>query len=182
MKLKKIIILLLIVLILLCIGIVLLKKSNQNKQDESNVVQHENVVAKKEVVNTDEMEQVKSAPAFFTIQNCVNKYIDYILQENSEAVYKVLDTEYIKKNDITSDNILDKIPKVESDVVFSAEKMYFKQLDDSNLKYYTTGILEKGHGDGEESENEQSGNEIVDSNFSITVILNIDKLTFSIIP
>ena len=180
MKSKSIIKITLIFLIIVFIALVilLLMKNNSVKNEHTNVIKETKDNISTHTVDTEDLEPVKSATAFFTVQNCVNKYIDYATSKNEEGIYKVLDSEYITEKKITPENVLSKIQEFDEGVYFTANKMYLEQIDDNNIKYYSYGFLSKEHGDGDEN----SAVSIEKDDFNIIVILNIEEMTFSIIP
>lgn len=163
----------LIIILIVCMFIVANKQTNNKEFDRSN---SDNIVDEKIEQNNKELEQVKSATAYFTVQSCVNKYISYILENDSEAVYNILDNDYIEKNEITENNVLNKINDITEQVVFEATKMYVEEIDENNNKYYVSGVLKQDDlGYIEETT-------VVNDNFSIAVVLNLEDMIFSIIP
>lgn len=135
MKNLKRIILILILLVIIIVTILLILNKNQNvdnnikdsdgNYDESNI---------KPVINTN-TEPVKNHTQFYAVSDAIQKYYDYLNADvsdlnvdknaydvamaemtgindrtsKSEAVYSLLDTEYIKENNISKDNVLTKI-------------------------------------------------------------------------
>ena len=180
MKSKKIIIMI-IIIALMVLGITMFLITHKSiKQEDTNVIQKETITSGKEKVNFNDMEPVKSAIAFFTVQNCINKYIGYVTEENADGIYKVLDKDFIQENNITKDNVVNKIPKLEEEVEFSAEQMYMEEINENQIKYYAVGVIAKSDGHGEVDEENFEKNE--ENNFHIMVLLNVEEMTFSIIP
>lgn len=167
-----------IVLILIIILILVLFIINKNETNNTKTNQYENKQFATESIeqNNKNLEKVKSATAFFTVESCVNKYINYLLQNDAESVYRILDNEYIQKHEITQTNVLNKISDIPEQVIFEATKMYVEEVDENNNKYYVSGILKQ------DTTAENSGYATVNNNFNITVVLNFKDMIFSIIP
>lgn len=109
------------------------------------------------IINYDEtkIEPVKDNIKFFTIRNCVQNYLDSINIKNStyeddeidevsisKGIYNLLSKDYIQKNLITIDNLLSKIEKVESKLIFIPLKMNYLQLENTT-KYTVYGYCQK---------------------------------------
>ena len=97
--LKKIIIILAIVLTCVILLLVLKQRKVQGPNINNN---------SSSTISNEDLEPVKSATAFFTVQDCVNKYLSYVQDKNSEAVFKVLDSGYKQDSNITEKNVLNK--------------------------------------------------------------------------
>lgn len=167
MKLLKRMIIILIIIMIIAIIII---TNNKKENDSSNIT---NIEVKEE----KNLEEVKSATAFFTVQSCANKYITYISQEKSEEVYKILDKEYINNNKISQDNVLDilnKDKKINGVVTLEVDKMYVEEIDENHNKYYMHGRLKE--------ESEISNIKIIDNDFKLAIILDFDNMIFSVNP
>lgn len=135
------------------------------------------------IINYDEtkIEPVKDNIKFFTIRNCVQNYLDSINIKNSayendeidevsisKGIYNLLSKDYIQKNLITIDNLLSKIEKVESKLIFIPLKMNYLQLENTT-KYTVYGYCQK------------LNNEYIKDLYFIVNVDEINK-TFSITP
>ncbi len=153
-------ILLLVVLILLIITAVGdLKKDNK--------------VEKKEEIKT---ELVTNASRFYTVSSCINKYLLYLSDEDETSLLAVLDASYISKNNITEENVLEKIGKLApGDYSFSARKMHQEQVSETITKYYVFGNIVK---------NEALEINTMEEKQSAYYIIKLDasNLTFSVTP
>ena len=92
----------------------------------------------------------------------------------------MLNEDYIQNNNITKDNVLNKIDTlkiedVESSVTFEATKMYVEELDENNNRYYVLGILKQESLEYEEEI-------LLDNNFKIIVNLDFENMIFSAEP
>lgn len=159
-----------IVLVILIgfVAILLLSYSPNSNEGNSELADtNQNVKEEKELT------QVKSASAFFTAQNCANKYLGYVSEKDSESIFRVLDYNYIEQNGITSENVMEKIDNIPEQAQLKVEKMYLEKIDDNNSKYYMTGLL---------VQDTSEGDILLQDNFSIAVILDFENMIFSIIP
>lgn len=169
---KKNIVMLIMVILMIALFIVGIIINNIDKSD-TNQKLNNSVIKENSSIKT---ESVKSATAYFTVQDCVNKYITYVEQKDTDSILKILNHEYIEKNNITKENVLDKIENIQGLVVFEADKMYVEEIDENNNKYYVSGSII--------SENAESDNEstVIKDKFYIAVELDLENMIFSVIP
>lgn len=168
MKNKKILILVAsIMLIIICILFIILFIVKGSK---SSGKVPDNVEMDKEVYTaTNKIQEEKNVATYITADNCVKKYMDYILDENMEAIDSILTDEYKKDKNIDKTNIMDNINKIKKDEVFNTEKVYSYDSDFYFNIYIIKGRLI-----------EKSTKLTYDCDF----LLNIDgkNLTFKIAP
>lgn len=166
-KLMKIIIILFIIIVLLIGGVLyLLKKSDNSNENEVNInINSEDF----EITGSDELNEVESTNLVFNIKQCIQYYIDYINDNNYEAVMKVLDENYIKSNNITEETIKNKSSKFMGSSYF-IDKTYEKNVTVDKSIYYIYGRLV----------NSETYENIDNVNF--TVIIDSQNQTFSVIP
>ncbi len=165
-KLKKIIIILcfiiaIIVLILLCY-----LKMNENY--DSNITNNidENSF---DVEVDEEIMDTLTEDELFNAKNCIQLYVNYIADKNYDAVMSVLDENYIKENNISVDNIENKIKKYNDNNYFIISKAYKKELTLDIVKYYISGSI---------FDNKFSTSEQIDC----TVLMDNANNVFSIVP
>lgn len=118
-KIKKLIIFLLIILVILAIVIVCiivnLKHNKQNSLTDEykksreyfDQVQNDPSIA----INEKKPEIIKSEGVYFTISNILEKYDIYLKDNNVDALYNILYKQYIEQNNISKNNILEKLNK-----------------------------------------------------------------------
>ncbi len=96
------------------------------------------------------LEKEKFNGTYMFIDDIVNKFFMYISQKdeninNEEAVYAVLDEEYISENSITQDNVLDFFGKYKEYNSYSTKNMYNKEITEyegtANIFYYLKGVV-----------------------------------------
>ena len=71
---------------------------------------------------------------WFQIANIINDYYSLLAQKNATGIYNLLEGKYISENNITLNNILDKINTNYEEVTYRAEKIYYN--DDNKVNYY----------------------------------------------
>lgn len=76
---------------------------------------------------------------YFTVEQCIKKYIEYVSSNNNVAIYSLLDYKYINEKNITQDNIKQYIVKYNNAKTSKIIEMY--QLAGS--KYFTYYIKQK---------------------------------------
>ena len=109
--------------------------------------------------------------SFFAIQNIINKYL---FSYNEEEIYNMLDEDYIKNNDITVDNVIEKAKKGLVGMNYKCQKVLENNASNRYKDVYvTSGII---------IENTMEDTNVIDKDFKAIVILDYDNLTFSIIP
>lgn len=111
---------------------------------------------------------------FFTVENCVNKYIGLIAAQDEEALYNVIDDTYKKENDITIYNVLDVNVYLNGQYSFVSGVM----LEDKNEKnkYYVRGHLVQ-----ESFAEDIYDDSIMELEYGIIVKLDIENNTYSVI-
>lgn len=139
-----------------------------SKQSSDNPVQKENE-------KTEEMIQVSSVTKrndFFTVVNCVDRYITYLTTQEPEILYDYLDEAYRKEKEITKENILNKMETLDDYYKFRAKEMYVTKLSDNLEQYFVYGILTLEATEETEEKIE----------FYLSVKMDKQNNTFSVIP
>jgi len=169
-NLKKLLVLLIVLLIIITIAIVILK-NNKNKKDVQNLEPYEN-----EEIVTNNIKLVDNPIMYFTAQSCVEKYINCLNENDPEKIYNILDTEYIKEHSITKANVLKHVEEVYEMPEFQTQKMYVEEINENIEKYYVKGVL------GQYSMFEEDSEYNEEREFIVTIIINHENMTFSVIP
>ena len=116
---------------------------------------------------------VTSSSKFYTVSNCVYRYITYLQSQDVDSLISVLDSSYKKSNNIVKDNVLDKLGTLNSNYNFEARKMYQQTLNENTTKYYVYGYLYEDTID-QNMKNKQD--------YYIIVTLDTEDKIFSITP
>ena len=70
---------------------------------------------------------------FFTTEGCIKEYIEYVTENNNEAIYSLIDYKYIDEKNITLENIGEYITKYTNSNISKTIEMY----EVAGSKYYT---------------------------------------------
>lgn len=122
--------------------------------------------------NNNDIEIVTSTSKFYTVSNCVYRYITYLQSKDVDSLILLLDNSYKKSNNISKENVLDKLDKLDSTYNFEGRKMYQQEINENTTKYYVYGYLRE----------ENINNDGNKQDFYIVVTLNTKDKTFSITP
>lgn len=117
---------------------------------------------------------VTSSSNFYTVSSCVNRYLNYIYQQDNNSILDVLSDNYISKNNINKNNVIDKIGKLDKKYGFEARKMYEQEVNDNVKKYYVKGFLVE--------ESLSDNYQIEKVNYYLIVYLDSKNSTYSIEP
>lgn len=162
-KTLKMMILIVVIIILLILGILVSLFTNSNPQNQ---------IIKEEQKQPKEIVSVQNRNDFFTVANCVNKYITYLTTKEREILYNYLDEEYKKEKNITIDNIYSHIKTFDRYYKFKAKEMYVGELSSTISQYYVYGTLTV----------EATGDDEQETPFYISIKLDKANNTFSVIP
>ena len=158
-SLKLIYIIAAVLLITLFFIIIIIFKNNYNYENnednntanEIGINELESInITEEEVVETDSSQtpfQVINGAHFYTVQECINKYITSMkelkkqdTEENRESLYKKLTNNYIKENNITLDNV--KNISIREDSAFvGAIKMLQLNINENHITRYAVRTL-----------------------------------------
>ncbi len=79
---------------------------------------------------------VNNPSNFFTIENCINKFINTIYSKDSGNILLLLNDDYINDHGINLENVYNYVPNLSGKTTFQAKKIYKE-----NNKYYVYGYL-----------------------------------------
>jgi len=179
MRIIKIIIYITVILILICIcGLIFLQsETNNNNNNNTNTGTNSKTEVNENSINEkypnrdkvdvkrQDISTVKNRTDFFTVQSIVNKYLNIIVSGDQNKLRDILDKEYLQNNDI---NMIQSYNNIQ---LFTAEKIYYR-VENNISTYFVYGIIEEDIMDEKMPENE----------FNITVVVDYNNNTFSIIP
>lgn len=153
-----------VAIIAIILAILLNMQKNNTTNKESNIIEQEQIV--------EDIKKVTVRNDFYTVVSCIDKYLNYLATKDVQILYNYLDENYIKENQITTQNILSKIKTLEEHVKFRPEEMYVKKISDNVEQYYVFGHISKEVTEGEPEE------------IAFYISIKLDKVnnTFSVIP
>lgn len=157
LRLKEIVIILFIMFTLSMIAIVTKSRSNATSKK----------------IDVVEAIIVDNSTDFYDISGIVDKYINALMNRNTNNLMLMLDKKYIITNHITERNIYKFTGDLSDNIyTFSPIKMYYYEINDNQSKFYVYGHLEI----------EQMDYSTDYKDFYIVVIKDQEKEIFSIIP
>ncbi len=115
-----------ILIILIIVFIFLLHSLNENSQqlEDGGIIEERHF---------EESKEVQDINTYIYINEIMKNFFSYVSEEedyldNSEALMEVLDKEYINKNNITKDNVLQKLSNYKDITSFSSKEIYKKEV------------------------------------------------------
>ncbi len=93
---------------------------------------------------TNKAHAVDNYSTFFTVDDCANRFVEYLSSGNKDNLLLILNKEYVEQNNINSSNVLDKIDtkKIYGKLIsFKSKEILSKKVSDNVTKYYVSGKL-----------------------------------------
>jgi len=109
---------------------------------------------------------------FFEVSNSVDKFIKYVASKDEDSILKIISSEYLEDNNISETFILNIVPNISGNYMFSASKIYQQQLSETVYKYYVKGYYYQDTIDGAGPSND----------YYVIVYFYTENMTFSIEP
>ena len=133
---RKVLIIGLILLLVISgtITIVLIKITNKPKETEIEEQLGD-------VETKFKREKVSNSTVFYTVEDCINFYIDSVKAEEKDKIFELLDLEYINENNLNQENVLKYTEK--SKYSFIALDMYESELHNV-CSYIVEGVVDDG--------------------------------------
>lgn len=131
------------------------------------------LINNKEKKDFSSVKEVDNSTQYYDISSIVNKFIRNSNNENKKILLNMLDSGFKKKNHITKENVLKKIPEFSNDnITFLGDKMYYEDLNNKISKVYVSGNIQSFSMD--EYKNVED--------YYVIVLIDRVKKVFSIIP
>lgn len=160
---KTIIVISIIIVICIIILVILLMIKEENIQAEPG---EEGEVLQFQITREQDRD------TFFTVEECVNQYINYVFRQDYEKLYYLLDEEYKNLYQITQDNIENFVDSFIKPQNFSAKEMYEIQVGVDQYRFLVKGTLK-------EQEMEEVAEE---KDYYITIQLDYTNGIFTVFP
>ncbi len=87
---------------------------------------------------------VDNYSVFFTVDDCANRFVEYIASGDKDNLLLILNKDYMEKNYIDSNNVLDKVDtqKIKDKMIsFETKEVKAKKVSSDVTKYYVSGKL-----------------------------------------
>ena len=181
-KLKKSILSLLIIIVIIIICIVSMKFHKKNDD-----IQEVEDTEDKLYVDT-ELQSINDINMYAIIENIVNSYIDYNSNNEYEKIISMIDDKYIKDNNITTDNVKDKIEEIKGSPLVLINNITQQNISNNKTIYNISYDLVKDksleENDGLRYESFYNTNEETTTEENCRININIDseQQIFSIVP
>ena len=141
--------------------------TNQPEEVEENV---------KEEVNS-ELKIVQDRDMFYTVTNCVQMYLNYLVDKDSNIIYNFIYNEYREKYDINEQNVLSKLGTYNNYQVFRPKKMYQMDQNQSITTFFVYGTIRE-----EIPARETSITERKETDIYIAIKIDYGETTYTVIP
>ena len=92
-------------------------------------------------VKLEKLSILKNNSQFFTVSSCVSKYYNYVKDKDATNILVLLDSSYVKKNNIDENTVLSYVDDLSENQKFRAFKMYSEQIKKNVYKYYVYGEI-----------------------------------------
>lgn len=193
----------LIILVIIIIFIILIFRK---KFYEENIVDNDgNIVIEEEPQGDIEEETIKdrekviNTTYFFSIEECINKYLNAIKIGSAAQLMNYLDGKYIQENNLTSENVLSNVEEgydfiatemyekrdktlysfivkgVADDNIYNQEKYYIVDLDLSNSTFKITPLYSYNYTSIEQIQEKEKLEEIKQNNFNKFEFLRLNN-------
>lgn len=126
-KVEKIELSIVVIFIIIFVGSFIYMKFTENKTEDQQI--DTNVIALVDVNR------------FFTIDSAISKYFSYVTSKNSESILKILDEDYVSRNNITNDNIYNFVGNYDTNISSGLEEAYQISSYNNIYKYYVKVVL-----------------------------------------
>ncbi len=126
--------------------------------------------SKEKLYVDEEYKIVKNYDRYYTVMGTINKFYAFYNAKSYESVLHILNSNYVKENSITLDNIREFFPEVKEFMSYNGKIMCSKNLDKGITSYIIEG-----------NETKMNTGEIVEKKY-YNVILDGNEFVFSIEP
>ena len=145
------------------------------KTDENKIINSKEQIETTEKQNSiNSIEKVKERNEFYTVMACVNKYLNYLYAKDINSLYGCLDKSYIEQNNITTNNILQKIKELDNSKIFKPQEMYKQKITENVTQYFAHGIIIDDLIEEQE--------EVKKEDFYVSIKIDSSLETFSVLP
>ena len=159
--------LLIIILVLVLLTTLIILKITSNKENEG-------FEPEMPVVEKQELETVSNRTDFYTVQDCVNIFLNNLYNGEREKTFNVLSEKFIKENNIDSSNVISKLEKKDIPQIFVAKKIFY-EVKENVSTFYVYGYIQDNSIGDEEIETERE-------DFNIIVFIDYYNRSFAVYP
>lgn len=139
---KKIIVIVIEIIIISVLIVLTILQANKNyyKLTIEEEPEPENVMANINI-EYNKISKLKDKSIIYTISGCINKYLAFISTKNANALLELLDEKYIEKNNITNENVVDKLGNLEKHQKMELKEIYYEYESEIVVAYYVKASI-----------------------------------------
>lgn len=132
------IILVLLVILVICILILFSNKYYRESNEDINQQIDTEIKFSKVFTKSNSISEYKN------LNNCLNVFLDYIYKNDTEAIYNILTQNFIKEENITKSNAINKFDKISYNCEYMVKSIYRLENNARVITYFVSGnILNK---------------------------------------
>lgn len=95
------------------------------------------------IIRNSQLQKVTNAVSYFTVENCVEKYREYLKDKDNTAIYNLLAYNYKQEEQITEQNVLNKVSPIAETAVI---KSIYESEQDNEMSFYVVYFSENDMG------------------------------------
>lgn len=160
-----------IILIIISMLYIINKVWDEEEVRENWIDSEEELIVNIDIIDR-QIKYVDNRNEYFAVKTCIQKYLQNIIVQNSEVLYNLLDKDFISKNNITVENVLENIDengKYYDEIILEIDEMYTIKNENDLAVYFIYGKIAETY-------------EEEFQDFYIMVRLDKTNDTFSILP
>lgn len=115
MKWLKTSIIVIVFIIIIIIGLIFFRKNSVNREATPEVLPN--------LIGTEVKTRLVNDDTYFSIDACVNKMIKFAQANVKDAIYNILNKDFLLKNNITADNVFE-VTKLNNITKYKTIKIY----------------------------------------------------------
>lgn len=86
---------------------------------------------------------VNDPSEFYTVSSCLTKFVTYVSSKDNEKIYVMLDSNYVKDNNITIDSVFEFINLYDGEYTQNTIRMYSEDINSYTTRYYVKYVINK---------------------------------------
>lgn len=91
------------------------------------------------IIRNPQLQKVTNSVSYFTVENCVERYKEFLTNQDNTAIYNLLAYDYKQEEQITVQNVLDKISPISGTSIINA---IYESEQDNEMSFYVIYFLE----------------------------------------
>lgn len=145
------------IIIFMLVLLLFFKKNEDNKEDISKIT-------------AEDSNYVIDHNRYYTVKNAITKFYSFLNAKDNEAIFKILNENYIKENSLNEDNVMDYFTEADVSLAYQSGKLCLKSVKKGVYDFVIEGVEIKAN----------TGEEIHDMYYEI--VLDGNTSLFNIKP